>query len=150
MNPTTAQWKAAKEPSMLCSSCGEKIPEGRLKAVPGTRYCTVCAEEVGKGQVDAPWPKPPADKAICPYCYSPTVVRQNAKDMSFFLGCSAFPKCRWTAEWPVDPSWPKPPEGRTECPRCHSATVVRQNQRDKSFFLGCSAFPRCRWTARLS
>ena len=28
--------------TVLCARCGEEIPEKRLKAVPGTRYCVDC------------------------------------------------------------------------------------------------------------
>jgi len=30
----------------ICESCGEEIPEARLCAIPWTRYCASCAEEV--------------------------------------------------------------------------------------------------------
>lgn len=30
---------------MKCKSCQNEIPEGRLKALPGTRVCTPCSTE---------------------------------------------------------------------------------------------------------
>ncbi|WP_461832297.1 TraR/DksA family transcriptional regulator [Aquifex sp.] len=32
----------------ICERCGEEIPEQRLCAIPWTRYCAKCAEEVEK------------------------------------------------------------------------------------------------------
>lgn len=34
---------AAHPAALTCSDCGEPIPEGRRKAVPGTHYCVECA-----------------------------------------------------------------------------------------------------------
>jgi phage/conjugal plasmid C-4 type zinc finger TraR family protein len=31
----------------ICEECGDIIPERRRQAVPGTRYCRECAEELG-------------------------------------------------------------------------------------------------------
>jgi len=31
----------------VCENCGQKIPEGRLEAVPYTRYCVACAVKIG-------------------------------------------------------------------------------------------------------
>lgn len=31
----------------LCTGCGEPIPFARLKSMPGTRVCVVCAEKAG-------------------------------------------------------------------------------------------------------
>jgi len=33
-----------------CAECGDKIPEARLKAVPGVGLCRVCAEEMDRLQ----------------------------------------------------------------------------------------------------
>lgn len=31
----------------ICEECGDIIPEKRRQAVPGTKYCRDCAEELG-------------------------------------------------------------------------------------------------------
>ena len=36
---------------MKCIKCGELIPEGRLKALPGTKTCTACSNAKMKGVV---------------------------------------------------------------------------------------------------
>lgn len=37
-------------------------------------------------------------KKECPKCGSELIVRKNNASGDFFLGCSDFPKCRYTAE----------------------------------------------------
>lgn len=41
------------EEQVLCRACEESIPQARLNAVPGTRYCVSCAENLQKPRVDA-------------------------------------------------------------------------------------------------
>ena len=86
----------------LCSSCETPVPIARLNAVPGTSVCTLCAQD---GADDArsppPYPQPPSEFAKCPTCEkygrnSTTEMRQNGSDKSWFIGCSTYPKCRWT------------------------------------------------------
>lgn len=79
-----------------CRVCGGPIPLPRLKAMPGTDRCVPCAVEGAKQPVAPPYPQPPVDKQTCPRCTSPTIVRQNNEDQGYFLGCTGFPKCRWT------------------------------------------------------
>ena len=80
-----------------CSSCEFPIPEGRLKALPGTSVCTECARA---GAMDMrappPHPQPPKDIATCPRCGNRTEMRQNNSDKSWFVGCSSYPSCRFT------------------------------------------------------
>ena len=37
-----------------------------------------------------------ADGRACPYCGSELVERHRKSDGGMFIGCSAFPKCRYT------------------------------------------------------
>ena len=78
--------------SSTCSSCEEFIPLRRLELVPGTSLCTECAS---RGEKDAkrppPHPNPPAEFSTCPRCKSPTQMRQNGSDKSWFIGCITYP-----------------------------------------------------------
>lgn len=38
--------------TMKCKGCGDKIPEGRLKALPNTVHCSGCSQEQAVGCVD--------------------------------------------------------------------------------------------------
>ena len=79
-----------------CRVCGCPIPLPRLDAMPGADMCVPCAAEGAKPPPVPRYPQPPADKQKCPRCGDPTIVRQNNEDRGFFLGCTGFPKCRWT------------------------------------------------------
>jgi len=47
-------------------------------------------------------------KNECPQCGSELIIRKNDQSGDFFLGCSDFPKCRYTAEINI------PSEGQEE------------------------------------
>jgi phage/conjugal plasmid C-4 type zinc finger TraR family protein len=38
------------ESAVYCEECGEPIPEGRRKAIPGVRLCVACQSELEKHQ----------------------------------------------------------------------------------------------------
>ena len=40
---------------MNCTKCGEVIPEGRLKALPGAKTCVACSNAKMKGEGDHTW-----------------------------------------------------------------------------------------------
>lgn len=82
-----------------CRRCGCPIPLPRLEALPGTNLCMPCAEDGAKPPVAPPYPQPPADKRNCPRCGNPTIIRENGEDRGLFLGCTSFPKCRWSAPY---------------------------------------------------
>jgi len=82
-----------------CASCGDTIPEGRLKAMPKTRFCVHCKED-DENTSDLGVVFPPVPQGLvgdCPRCGEGiAVVYQNHTDKSFFVGCSSFPSCRWS------------------------------------------------------
>ena len=81
----------------LCQACGTPIPLPRIAAMPEAQLCTPCVEEGNKPPPIPAHPEPPAGKETCPRCSARTVMNQNSKDKSWFLGCSTFPRCQWTA-----------------------------------------------------
>lgn len=93
-----AAGRALIDPAAItpCRTCGCPIPLPRLEALPDTDVCVLCREEEGNHLPAPPHPQPPANERKCPRCGSPTVVRQNSDNHEFFLGCTSFPKCRWT------------------------------------------------------
>jgi len=82
-----------------CASCGDIIPEGRLKVMPNTRFCVHCKED-DENTSDLGVVFPPVPQGLvgdCPRCGEGiAVVYQNHTDKSFFVGCSSFPSCRWS------------------------------------------------------
>ena len=85
----------------------------------------------------------------CPKCRKEMVVRRGKRGE--FLGCSGYPKCRFTQDVFRD-SQGKPltaPEGGTgayPCPRpdCQGNLVPRRSRH--GIFYGCSSYPQCQVT----
>ena len=80
--------------SHLCKLCGKPIPADRIEALPDTTKCVECqnADEHRKDTDND-------DMGSCPRCGCPLVWRHGAPAGSttkYFIGCSAFPKCRYT------------------------------------------------------
>jgi len=76
--------------SPSCTQCGEEIPIRRLQAVPGTRVCVKCQEELENGG--------PTDEPVyCKRCRAKMVwrVRESVRPTKYFLGCSNYPRCRY-------------------------------------------------------
>ena len=80
--------------SRLCELCGKPISADRIEALPNTTKCVECqnADEHRKDTDND-------DMGSCPRCGCPLVWRHGAPAGSttkYFIGCSAFPKCRYT------------------------------------------------------
>jgi len=73
----------------------------------------------------------------CPQCASNLTVRYSR--FGKFLGCSGFPKCRFTKPFSqfVD--------GKI-CPKCGGKIVIRHTRRKKRFY-GCENYPKCDFSA---
>jgi hypothetical protein len=80
-----------------CNICQRPILLRRLQALPGTNICVDCATQGAEPPIDPPYPQPPPDLRNCPQCGHPTIVRENSEDQSRFLGCTRFPRGRWTS-----------------------------------------------------
>lgn len=80
----------------LCKHCFNQIPPQRLEAVPGIEICISCAEKQERGEQIIP-----SDNGICDRCGADMVWRYARKKGTtrYFLGCSKYPKCRYTV-WP--------------------------------------------------
>ncbi|MGA7578081.1 MAG: type I DNA topoisomerase [Desulfobaccales bacterium] len=86
----------------------------------------------------------------CPKCQKELVVRRGRTGE--FLGCSGYPKCKFTQNFTRDPRGelkPLDPEAEAAafpCPRqgCTGALVKRRSRR--GFFYGCNNYPKCDFT----
>lgn len=83
-----------------CMECELPILFPRIQLLPDTALCLACADEGEKPEKPSPYPTPPPELSKCTRCGSPSVVRENSKDGHYFIGCTAFPRCRWTQELP--------------------------------------------------
>ncbi len=82
-------------------------------------------------------PEPTGD--LCPECGQPLLFRHGRRGK--FIGCSAFPKCRYTS--------PIPLPGVT-CPQCGGAVVEKRTRRGRKFY-GCANWrpddeTACQWS----
>jgi DNA topoisomerase-1 len=87
-------------------------------------------------RLEAQAPQPTGGK--CPQCGSDLVRRQGRKGP--FVGCSAYPKCKY-----IQRSKPKPTGAK--CPLCGGDLVARRGKHGP--FLGCSSYPNCTYTASI-
>jgi DNA topoisomerase I len=86
----------------------------------------------------------------CPECGKDLVVRRGPKGE--FLGCSGYPRCRYTRNftWDADgrpvPVEAGEPSGGPPCPQdgCTGHLVQRRSRR--GIFYGCSRYPNCSFT----
>ncbi len=87
----------------------------------------------------------------CPKCQKELVVRRGR--MGEFLGCSGYPKCKFTQNFTRDPQGKLSPLDQEaeaaaahRCPRkdCTGSLVKRRSRR--GIFYGCSNYPKCDFT----
>jgi DNA topoisomerase-1 len=105
----------------------------------------------GEGPPGAAEPGKPGPTGLsCPDCGKELVVRRGRRGE--FLGCSGYPKCRFTRDltWGPDgkPVLAEPGEqsGGAPCPQegCDGHLVKRRSRR--GIFYGCSRYPKCSFT----
>lgn len=71
----------------------------------------------------------------CPLCGRPLVYRQGRYGR--FIGCSDFPKCRYTEQILIKVG--------VTCPKCGGDLIEKRTKRGRIFY-GCSNYPECDWT----
>lgn len=72
----------------------------------------------------------------CPTCGNPLVYREGR--FGKFIGCSTFPKCRFTEQILIKVGVP--------CPK-DSGDIVEKRTRKGRIFYGCANYPECDWTS---
>ncbi len=73
----------------------------------------------------------------CPECGGKLLLRLGRSGR--FIGCSNFPRCRYTRPFEEEP--PEPID--RNCPECGAALQIRQGRYGR--FIGCSGYPECRY-----
>lgn len=89
-------WEPPEELTVvLCEVCDRPVPPARLAAVPGTMRCVAC-ESAAEGE----GVEHRAGGGACRRCGAPMCwrVRRVEEPAKYFLGCTAFPICRYTEE----------------------------------------------------
>lgn len=70
----------------------------------------------------------------CEKCGKPMVVKQSR--FGTFLGCSDYPKCKFTKSIVISSG--------VKCPNCESGELIRKNSRRGKVFWGCNNYPKCK------
>ncbi|MBN1260612.1 MAG: type I DNA topoisomerase [Anaerolineae bacterium] len=73
----------------------------------------------------------------CPECGAPLIVRWGRYGK--FVGCSEFPKCRYTERWLEKIG--------VKCPQCEEGEIVEKRTKRGRVFYGCSTWPACEFTS---
>jgi DNA topoisomerase-1 len=87
----------------------------------------------------------------CEKCGSPMAIRRSGRGP--FLGCTAYPKCRGTAQLTEEmkaalPAPPPPKEFGEDCEVCGKPLVIRTGRRGP--FAACSGYPECKNTKQIT
>lgn len=129
-----------------CAKCGKSmiLRKSRLGPFLGCSGYPECDNTMPSDEQGTPLRKVKAEdvRESCPECKSPMAVKFGRGKA--FLGCTAYPKCKATAQLPpgIYVEKPKPESAGVRCDKCGRAMVIRKSRRGP--FLSCSGFPRCR------
>jgi len=163
-----------EETDLECPECGAPLVirtgrRGRFfacTAFPKCKY-TANVDDNGQPQERA---KPQLTQEPCPECGGTLVVREGRRGK--FLGCSGYPKCRYTRDYAGEETVGEAPAAADSdgdaadaedqpasetkadggigvvCDECGAPMVVRRSRRGR--FLGCSNYPKCKGTKPFS
>ncbi len=73
----------------------------------------------------------------CPECGQPLIIRWGRYGK--FIGCSNFPKCRYTEPWLEKIG--------VQCSQCEDGEIVVKHTKKGRVFYGCSNWPKCEFTS---
>lgn len=82
-----------------------------------------------------------ANRTECPVCKTGTLLKVQ-HDGNTFVGCSNFPKCKYTLRDATILLSPK------KCPSC-GGFLVKRKGKNGYWFIGCTNFPYCNHTERI-
>ena len=74
----------------------------------------------------------------CPDCENGELILRYGR-YGKFVGCSNFPKCRYTEQWLE--------KINVKCPDCDDGEVVVKRTKRGRVFYGCSTWPKCEFTS---
>jgi DNA topoisomerase I len=128
-----------------CSFTGDFTRDAKGRIVPQVEGGAPAAGPAGEGE--APRPRTTATGLKCPKCQKELIIRRGR--MGEFLGCSGYPKCKFTQNFTRDAQGQAVPQDREAetaafpCPRegCGGGLLKRRSRR--GFFYGCSNYPKC-------
>ncbi len=155
-----------EETEYTCPKCGRPLlmrtgRRGPFFGCSGYPECDFTAD-VGEDGSPQQRQEPMVTNETCPECGKPLILRTGRRGK--FLGCSGYPKCRYTRDYQGEDVVGKAADvvegdGETAapaddnrvpvvCDKCGAPMVVRSGARGR--FLGCSAYPECKGTQPIS
>ncbi len=115
----------------------DKIAEGKIKWTEVVKnFYIPFAEDLTKKEKEVPKQEIAEQKTdkTCPKCGAPLLIKLGR--FGKFYGCSAFPKCKYTA--PLE----KPGLG-IKCPKCKKGEIVEKKTGKGRTFFACNRYPKC-------
>ena len=85
----------------------------------------------------------------CPKCNKELVRKYSYKTKSWFIGCSAFPECKYTERIDANNSKVVDQILEEKCPKCGNFLVKRYSRKTRSYFIGCKGYPECDYVKSL-
>jgi DNA topoisomerase-1 len=81
----------------------------------------------------------------CPTCGGDLIKKYSIKTKGWFIGCSRYPECKYTARVTVKDEKISPDEiQEKKCPLCTQPLIKRYSRKTGQYFIGCSGFPACK------
>ena len=103
-----------------------------------SEFYTPFAKQVERAKAEMPEVKtePKPIGRACPECGNDLIIRWGRHGK--FIGCSNFPKCRYTEPWLEKIG--------VRCPKDHGDLVERRTRKGRIFY-GCANYPECDFTS---
>ncbi len=123
----------------------DEVEAGKLDRVELlSRFYKRFREGLDKAKKEKRWtPEPEPTDFKCEECGSRMLKRWSKN--GWFLGCEAYPKCKFTQNLTVDGAEPEQPRVTDiACEKCGKPMVVRNGRYGE--FLSCSDYPKCKTT----
>ncbi len=123
----------------------DSVSEGQLDWVEGIRdYYKKLEEDLSKVKNEEK--ETLFTGKTCPECGEKLVRKYSVRTRGWFVGCSGYPKCRYTERINENGSEIKKDEILDKkCPKegCGKPLVKRYSPKTKSYFIGCTGYPDC-------
>jgi len=123
----------------------DKVSEGKLDWVESiSDYYSKLEKDLGK--VNKEEKETLYTGKNCPDCGGKLVRKYSVRTRGWFIGCSEYPKCKYTERIVNgDPSVKKDEILERTCPKdnCGKPLVKRYSPKTKSYFIGCTGYPDC-------
>ncbi len=148
------KFRAEVPTDLKCPKCGKELMvkwsrQGEFIACSGYPECDFSSNFRRKENGETELVTREESGIACPLCGNPLVVRKGKRGE--FLGCSTFPKCRFTSNFEriesgeikiVEKAAAARVESGINCEKCGKPMLIKS--KGSREFLACSGYPACR------